>query len=63
MDGKLLGVTAISAHLPFQACSIDAVRAVPLERWDADNKITDARFGSFVQNADLFDASAFSIAR
>ena len=44
-------------------CSVDAVRLVPLERWAVDNRITDARFGSFIEGADQFDAAAFNIAR
>jgi hypothetical protein len=43
--------------------------AVPLERWDVDGfaKVSpnalEARFGSFVSGAQLFDAAAFSISR
>ena len=42
---------------------------MPLERWDADvfaavsPNALEARFGSFVAGAQLFDASAFAISR
>jgi acyl transferase domain-containing protein len=42
---------------------------VPLERWDVDGfaKVSpnalEARFGSFISGAQLFDAAAFSISR
>lgn len=45
------------------------VTAVPLERWDVDAfalqspNALDARFGSFVVGAQLFDAVAFGISR
>ena len=47
----------------------DAPRAVPLERWDVDGMAKaeggahDARFGAFVDAAQLFDASAFNTSR
>lgn len=63
-EGMPIGITAMVANLPStETCSFDAVRGVPLERWDVDNRTTDARFGSFVREAELFDASAFSISR
>lgn len=44
-----------------------AIAVVPLERWDIDTfavqspNALDARFGSFIAGAQLFDATAFSI--
>ncbi len=47
----------------------DAPRPVPKERWDvedcmlASDGAREARFGAFVDAADLFDAAAFNISR
>jgi hypothetical protein len=65
-EGPLLGITAMASLFPTTkaaAAGLDAPRVVPLERWDVDGTVTDARFGSFVTGADMFDASAFSISR
>ena len=58
-----MGITAIAASLPAAGLAADAPQVVPLERWDVDCGITDARYGSFVADADLFDAASFSISR
>ena len=54
---------------PAAARTASPPAAVPLERWDADvfaavsPNALEARFGSFVAGAQLFDASAFAISR
>lgn len=64
--GQALGITAAVCKLPVnrrvKACN-DAPRVVPLQRWDVNGMTSGARFGSFVEGADLFDAAAFSISR
>ena len=64
--GPVIGITAAGSLLPTNAsigtCR-DAPRVVPLHRWDVNESATAARFGSFVEGADLFDAAAFSISR
>ena len=67
-----VGINAIAAVLPSPAPGMpdnDAPRPVPLERWDVEDVqksspvALEARFGSFVKDADLFDGVAFSISR
>ena len=65
-ERPIIGITAVGSMLPadtsFGVCR-DAPRVVPLHRWDVDSSVTAARFGSFVEGADRFDAAAFSISR
>lgn len=64
--GMVIGITAAGSLLPAtraEGFCRDAPRVVPLERWDVDGSATGARFGSFVEGAEVFDASAFSISR
>ena len=70
MDGPLVGIAAIAGRLPQPAagvCSGDAPRRVPLARWETDTGLsraaTEARFGSFVAGAELFDADTFGVSR
>ena len=63
-EGPVLAISAMAGNFPTaatrNACD-DAPKPVPLERWDVDGGSTGARFGAFVEDADLFDAAAFSI--
>ena len=62
----LIGITAAGSRLPSSGtmnCDGDAPRVVPVHRWDVDGATTAARFGSFIENADMFDAAAFNISR
>ena len=65
-EEPVLAVSAMAGIFPTaamgNACN-DAPKPVPLERWDVDGSNTGARFGAFVEGADLFDAAAFSISR
>ena len=69
----LVSIAAVSSLLPGSSgvalIPDDAPSVVPLERWDVDGfaqvspNALEARFGSFVSGAQLFDAAAFSISR
>ena len=69
----LVTVAAVSGTLPGSSSLAlipeDAPAVVPLERWDVDGfarvspNALEARFGSFVAGAQLFDAAAFNISR
>jgi hypothetical protein len=70
--GAAVGIINFAATLPTSthaAGSCDAVQPVPVERWDvedvqqASSVPMEARFGSFVAGADLFDAVALRISR
>lgn len=67
-----VGVTAVAGLLPSAAPGLsgcDMVRLVPLERWDLEDVQRgsvvplEARFGSFVEGADVFDGAIFGISR
>lgn len=72
-SATVIGITAHAGLLPITphdaAAGVDAPRRVPLERWDMEDVQRtspvplEARFGAFVQDADLFDGTAFSISR
>ena len=55
-------VSKLPTNKAVQGCR-DAPRAVPIHRWDLDSLSGAARFGSFVEGADSFDAAAFSMSR
>ena len=62
----LIAISAISHRLPaaLQYCSGDQIRAVPLDRWDAEGLKAPglgARFGGFVADWAHFDASLFAV--
>lgn len=71
--GPVVGIISYAELLPLVPHDItntcDASRPVPLERWDVEDVQRtspvplEARFGAFVQDADLFDGAAFSISR
>ena len=64
-DAPLISITAMSGIFPVPAegsLALDAPKPVPLERWDL-GQAGGARFGAFIDNADQFDAAAFSISR
>ena len=65
-----VGIIAAAGRLPQPPADVavcDAPRRVPLARWEVDalgsRGVNEARFGSFVEHADSFDAEAFSISR
>lgn len=62
----LVGVTSTAAKLPVVVSGNDASRTVPLARWDVEencSKALESRFGSFVAEAEVFDAAVFNISR
>ena len=65
-----VGITAVAGRLPqppLHVLAPDAPRRVPLGRWEIDapgsQSSIEARFGSFVEGADSFDAEVFGISR
>jgi len=65
---ELLGVVGSSSHTPRGALNagvaVDAPTRVPLERWcldGSDDSQAQARFGSFVADADMFDSDLFNV--
>ena len=70
LDGPAVGIVAIAGRLPQPAlgvCAADAPHRVPLTRWETDTLVSrsaaEARFGSFVVGAELFDADVFGVSR
>ena len=65
-----VGIVATAGSLPQPPADVlarDAPRRVPLTRWEVDalgsQHLNEARFGSFVEHADSFDAEVFGISR
>ena len=64
-DDVGIGITGCNGRLPANGLQLDAIQAVPLDRWDADSPAvtaaTGARFGGFVQDWSHFDAAVFGV--
>lgn len=67
-----IGIISIASVIPSPAGGMpmhDAPRPVPFERWNIEDVqqtspiALEARFGAFIEDANLFDGMAFSISR
>ncbi|CAE7840899.1 eryA [Symbiodinium sp. CCMP2592] len=59
---ELPGASDLQELWPRLQTEVDDVQEVPIRRWDwADAEIPGARHGSFLEGADLFDASFFGL--
>ena len=64
-DEIVITVTGTSHRSPGNALdfqtAVDAVIVVPYDRWDVEQSPLVARFGAYLKEASLFDATAFSM--